>query len=383
MEFEVRLIIDKDVNEIINIFRKNYGDNYPYREFYKPDWVLRGIYNKSLLWLVAAEKGGGKILASASLILEAGDHDDLMGEFGRLVTDPDLQKSGIGRILIETLAYAAEQRLEFGFGEARVVHLGSQKIMESLGFTPLGFEPLKFITTRRENTAVYGKLFGHAKELRNNRILIVPEVEPLAKHVINSMNLETDFNVDDYVGRYPIGKDLELFIIDELSMPRLLRIEMGRVSSPEIFGNLHINYGFFKITEQNAQYLVANKKGKPVGAIGYIHDYIDDKVKIFEMVAKDDFVKGYLIDAIDAYIISSLRAKYIEIDVSAYSPRIQKTFLELGYYPIVYFPSMVFQDIERLDVVRFAKVNAKYDLGKIILTDKVKEVFNIVDSQFK
>ncbi len=382
--FEFRPILEQDVEQVIQIFKANYGASYPYQDFYEPEWVKRGIYNDDLFWLVGTEPGGDKVLATASLMLEAGDHDDLMGEFGRLVTDPTLQKGGLGRTLIEILLNAAEERLEFGFGEARVVHVGSQKILDSMGFTVMGFEPMKFLTDHRESTAFYGKLFGQAARLRNGRILIAPEVEPLACHVTEKMSLETDFNVDEYAGRYPIGRDLNLLVIDEFSLARLLRIEMGRVLTPEIFGGIHLNYGFFKITRQNAQYLVASKAetGKPVGAIGYLHDYIDDKVRIFEMVAKDDFVKGYLIDAMDAYAISSLHASYIEVDLSAYSPRVQKTFYDLGYRPVAYCPAMVFQDVERLDVVRFAKVNTKYDLGSLNLTDPTREVFDLVNPQF-
>ena len=88
---------------------------------------------------------------------------------------------------------------------------------------------------------------------------------------------------------------------------------------------------------------------------------------------------NYLINAIDAYAISSLNSKYIEVDLSAYSPRIQKTFLDLGYFPTVYCPAMVFQDVERMDVVRFAKINQKYNLGDIVLTKKAKEAFKIVN----
>ncbi len=91
MEMEIRQINEGDVNDVINIFRRNYGDSYPYQDFYKPDWVKKGIYNDDLFWLVAEEQGSGKILGSGALVLEAGDHDDLMGEVGRLVTDPGLQ----------------------------------------------------------------------------------------------------------------------------------------------------------------------------------------------------------------------------------------------------------------------------------------------------
>ncbi len=77
MGFEFRPILEQDVEQVIQIFKANYGASYPYQDFYEPEWVKRGIYNDDLFWLVGTEPGGDKVLATASLMLEAGDHDDL------------------------------------------------------------------------------------------------------------------------------------------------------------------------------------------------------------------------------------------------------------------------------------------------------------------
>ena len=104
-------------------------------------------------------------------------------------------------------------------------------------------------------------------------------------------------------------------------------------------------------------------------------------MKIFELVATDDFVKGFLLDRVDAQAIHN-GALYIEADVSAYSPRIQKTFIDLGYKPVAYCPSMVFQDTERLDLIRFAKVNTPIRLGHLKIKDSSKPIFKTVTKQF-
>lgn len=384
MNFNIRPITENDVDGVINLYKICYGESYPYQDFYKPHWIKKGIYNDSMYWLIAEEVETKIIHGSGAVLLDAGDHDDLMGEFGRLVVNPNIQKSGIGIALVSKLDEEAARRIEFGFGEARTIHWGSQKIIERLGFVPMGFQPMKYNLKYRESMALYGKLYGIAKQIRKKSVLIIPEIQPLAELIADQIDLEIDFHVDQYIGRYPSRENFHLQVIDEYSMPYLLRIEIGRIHSHEIFGSIHLNYGFFKINHSNTQYLVAwdANSEKIQGAIGYKHDYIDDKVKIIELVAHNDFVKGYLIDAIDAYILSSLHAQYIEVDVSAYSPRIQKTFYKLGYRPVAYCPAMVFRDVERLDAIRFVKIPTKYDLKTLNLTEKCKKVFNLVNQQF-
>ncbi len=381
ISFEVNPISENDVEEIINLYKLCYGESYPYKDFYEPYWIKKGIYDDSIIWL--AVKDDKSVLGSGALMLEAGDHTDLMGEFGRFVVNPKKHQRGTGKTLFIKLLEEAKKRLEFCFGEARTVHIGSQTILDRFGFTPLGFEPLKYLVSTRESMVLYGNLFGNAIPLRNNNPVIIPAVEALAKQVTGSMGLKSSFKIDNFIGRYPVGTGLRLERLDDSALPRLLRIKMGQKTEPEVFGSLHLNYGFFKITAQNAYYMVARDADEIVGSIAFTEDPVDSKVKIFELIAKDDFVKGFLIEKFDRFALKYLQSDYIEVDLSSYSPRIQKTFSELGYHPITYCPAMRFHEVERLDTVRFAKINIDYDLGKFVLTDPSQKVFDIVNERFQ
>ena len=70
-------------------------------------------------------------------------------------------------------------------------------------------------------------------------------------------------------------------------------------------------------------------------------------------------------------------AKYIEIDVSAYSTRMQKTLDQLGFIPVAYCPSMVFRGVERLDVIRMAKLYFPPYLENVKLTPLAEDMFII------
>ena len=81
-------IKENDVEQIINLYKLCYGESYPYKDFYEPYWIKKGVYSDSIIWL--AVKDDNSVLGSGALMLEAGDHTDLMGEFGRFVVNPNI-----------------------------------------------------------------------------------------------------------------------------------------------------------------------------------------------------------------------------------------------------------------------------------------------------
>ena len=65
------------------------------------------------------------------------------------------------------------------------------------------------------------------------------------------------------------------------------------------------------------------------------------------------------------------------MDVSAYSPRMQKTLDRLGFVPVAYCPSMVFRGVERLDVVRMAKLLIPPEVRNLKLTQMAEDMFEL------
>lgn len=68
----------------------------------------------------------------------------------------------------------------------------------------------------------------------------------------------------------------------------------------------------------------------------------------------------------------------MEIDVSAHAPRMQKTLLELNFLPVAYIPAMVFHDVERLDIVRMARLNIPPDLGPTQIIPPIESIVQLV-----
>jgi RimJ/RimL family protein N-acetyltransferase len=160
----IREIHEDDIEAVIELFRKNYGDDYAIPEFYDPHWVKRGIYSDHIIWLVVEEEG--RLLGSGACILNYGDYNDQIGEIGRLVVDPEAGGRGLGRALLTALVDASDERVEFAFAEARTVHPKTQRIDDRIGLVPLGFLPMYYLMSWRESLVLSGQLFGNGRSLR-------------------------------------------------------------------------------------------------------------------------------------------------------------------------------------------------------------------------
>jgi RimJ/RimL family protein N-acetyltransferase len=373
---EIMQADESDVPQIMKLFIKTYGRDYPFQKFYDSKWLTKSIFSDDNLFMVAKEKN--KIIGTGSVFLTAGGFSDLIGEFGRLVVDPGAGRKGAGTEIMDGLVNSVSKMIQFGFAECRVVHPAAQKISEHCGFFPTGFEPNKYqLAKARESVVFVTKLFDPALSLRRNNPRVIACIYPMAAKSMKNLSLPVDLIVEDDVDGYPTDKSFETMVLESEGVSPLLRIERGRIKNPEIFGNLSLSYGFFKIATNQSHYLVAKEKDVTLGAIGFTVDDIDKKVKVLELIEFDDEVKGFLLSKLVEEAPKKYGAKYIEMDISAYSPRMQKTLDRLGFVPVAYCPSMVFRGVERLDVVRMAKLLFPPQVRDIILTTKSQDMFKL------
>lgn len=371
-DFSIRPAEDTDVGSVRDLFVAAYGDKYPFSQFYDVGWLKKAVFDDDIVFLVAESEG--RVFGTISTMFTPGNMSDLIGEFGRLVVHPDARGGSLGTKLFHAAFERVSGIINFGYAEARTAHDASQKILERSGFVPVGFEPLKYTLGERESMVMYGKLFGRTLELRRNHPRVIPEVAPLAMRVLHDMGLTPDVVVVEDDG-YPAEqrgaepmKGVEIEDLSEQGWSPLLRIERGRVRGREVFGNLSLSHGFFKIKTESTRYLVARQDGGIVGGLGFTHDPVDRKIRIFELIGINDSVKGQLLYRVECISREDLKALYIEADVNAYTPSIQRTLERMGFMAVAYCPSMVFENVERLDVLRMAKLSAPYFAGELPLT---------------
>jgi GNAT superfamily N-acetyltransferase len=381
---KIRIAQEADVPSIREVYEEVYGRDYPYRVFYDEDWLKRSVFNDGILMLVAEEPGGGRILGTASVIFDVGAYSDLVGEFGRLAVRPDAQRRGIGRMLMQKRIDMIQDRLHLAVMEARVVHPYAQNIALRHGFAPVGFEPLKhYFMKKKESLVFMVRYFGDALALRRNNPRIVSQAWPLANLAMDNLSIRCDAVVDESAEAYPAGGDFELKELTSEGLPSLLRIERGRVRNRELFGHMRLEYGFFKLRVGSASYLLACDESQIFGAIGFILDHIEHTVRVFELISSSDRAIRFLLGELERKCREEWGVEYLQADVGAHSARMQRTLVELNFLPVAYVPAMVFQEVERLDVIRMVRLTRLQELGELGLTPEAGAVAERVMRGFR
>jgi GNAT superfamily N-acetyltransferase len=381
----VRTADGPDVPAIREIFLACYDTAYSDPRYYDDRALTKMVYSDDTLLLVAEDTATGQTVGTASVILEVGAFSDLVGEFGRLAVRPEARHRGVGKLLMAERLRRVQDRLQVGLIEARVTHPYSLKIAEAHGFAAVGFLPLKWLLGQRESLALMVRYFGDALALRNNHPRVIPEVYPLAHLALENCSVVPDIIVDEETPPYP-PEGMAAFELQELTTDgyaALLRIERGRVRHREIFGPLRLHYGLFKLQARKSRYLIAREDGRVAGAIGFTLDPAEKVVRVFELIALHDQVVRFLLDRLERLTGAEWGAHYVEIDVSAHAPRMQRTLTELGFLPAAYVPALVFHEVERLDVVRMVRLLVPPDIATDTLTPSAATLAGIVLRQFR
>jgi GNAT superfamily N-acetyltransferase len=388
----IRVVREPDIEAIANLFKLNYGHDYPFPEVFDGIWVKKAIYSDNIVCVVLEEEG--EVIGTGAVLLDYGDYNDQLGELARLAVHPQHIGHGAGRRIIHALFEVVQDNVEFAFGEARTVHSFSQHVLDMSGFDAIGFFPHEYLTPGRfESAILYGRLHGHAVILRSeDHPQVILEVACLARHVLGAMGLPADLKVVEDSKPYPIERALSLEPMDRDSTEDLERylgkciheqIANGhQMEKPLLFGPVSIDQGLPFMKRHGATYLMTvGEKQQPIGAVGFLFDKTNRIVKGIELLGKDERVRGGLCAAL-VNAANERGARIIEVNVSAHHPRLQRTFISLGFIPISYAPAMVFHEWERLDVIKMIKLNVPYEPGEMKLTEPAAKVVSLVEKQF-
>jgi CRP-like cAMP-binding protein len=104
---------------------------------------------------------------------------------------------------------------------------------------------------------------------------------------------------------------------------------------------------------------------------------------VFELIAPNDRAIRFLLERLLERCRNEFGTQYVEIDVSAHAPRMQRTLVELGFLPVAYLPAMVFHRVERLDVIKMARLLIPPRLGEMQLTPGMGQIAEVVMRSFR
>jgi len=378
----VRDATEADVEQIRDVFLAIYGEDYSHPQFYEIPLLKKMVYSDDIILLVAEEQKTGRILGTASVLLSMGGHADLLGVLGRLVVHPEARNRGVGNLLMEHRLERLSGRLHLALVEPRAAHCYAQKIAFTHGFAPVGFQPMKLLLAERENLTIFVHYFDDSLKLRRNHPKIIAEAYPLAEMALRNCGLDCDAIVEEHPGVYPHDNRFELEELTTEGYATLLHFQRGRVRHREIFGPIRLHHGLFRITSRQSNYLIAREEGHVVGGIGFSVDPLEKTLRIFELISLTDRPVRFLLSELTKMSVSLWDIEYLEVDVSAYAPRMQRTLLELGFLPVAYIPSMIFHEVERRDGIRMARVTLTLDQQHMELIPECEALARLVSRSF-
>jgi RimJ/RimL family protein N-acetyltransferase len=143
-----------DVDDLLRLYRRAHGANYPIAMGTDPDVMVAEIEAAHTTWLVWRKDG--RVVASITGHVEA---QDRLGKIAGLVVDPAAQGGGVAH---HAVGQIAEQMLASGevdsvYGTARTIHLAPQRVCLRNGFHALGLVPNLFKHAKRETMALLAK----------------------------------------------------------------------------------------------------------------------------------------------------------------------------------------------------------------------------------
>jgi hypothetical protein len=199
---------------------------------------------------------------------------------------------------------------------------------------------------------------------------------------LRNCGLDCDAIVEEYPEVYPHDNRFDLEELTAEGYTTLLHFQRGRVRHREIFGPVRLHHGLFRITSRQSNYLIAREEGHVVGGIGFSLDLLEKTLRIFELITLTDRPVRFLLSELMRMSISLWDIEYMEVDVSAYAPGMQRTLLELGFLPVAYIPAMVFHEVERRDGIRMARLNVKPDRYNLDLIPECEAIARLVMRSF-
>ncbi len=112
-------------------------------------------------------------------------------------------------------------------------------------------------------------------------------------------------------------------------------------------------------------------------------DHTEKAVRIFELISQSDDPIRSLLNRLTDRCRDDWNVEYIEVDVSAHAPRMQRTLLELDFQPVGYTPGLVFHETERLDAVKMVRLLLPFELGAAHISESVQPFVDEVTRAFR
>src|SRR5581483_1068930 len=154
MGLTIRPATPNDAPQWLELVRASFSDNYPTKEVYDLDWITDQLDpSKGPETLIAEDQG--QIKGSASFLRGESTNANPVCNIGRNLFRPDAFTDGSALALLQAVARLTAERKQMAVVRVAATDNGQQIALEKLGFSCVGFQPLKHILRQRVGVLFY------------------------------------------------------------------------------------------------------------------------------------------------------------------------------------------------------------------------------------
>lgn len=346
----------------------------------QPDIVKACLTLPGAFGLVAADDAG--LCGMLYVLMEQETPETVVGLLTRFLALESPERAAMADSLLGTAIQTLQSNLQLCFAEIPSADVWAHAACENGGFKPSGYLPARHLKGEaRTGAMVYAYLNEIALKQRRAHPELISSAKDLAEAALRAHGLIEDIEVRDDLAAYPTECDFTVAPLDA-SAAQMMRENKTQQQS-EIFSTLQGCQTRLHLQAVQPSYVAAREGEKVVGAMGFIVDPVDRRVHVTEVMVVEGEPQGFLASSLFEALNREVNPDYWEVLVSAHSPRLQKTFDQMGFVPCAYLPAFAMEHGLRSDAIKMVKLNSPYESEGMELTSAGKDWFGLVDNTFR
>ncbi len=372
-----------DAPEWLDLTRTVLGNDYPVKDIYDPAWIATQLNPETgpETWVAEVD---GKLHASISFLAPDGPNANPVANLGRNLVRPESVANGSAERLIQSVSDLAAQRGQMAVVRISALDKAQQILFEKLGYSCVGFQPLKHMLQQRVGVLFYVRGASSVLVTRNSLSESLPQVSELAIASLERLEIPHTMVVRDGASGYPLQCELKAHegTGDDFD---LWRAQADGDNPPlEISGRFNHGFGLMRVpAPYQLRAFLGQRDEKMVAGLTYYYDEQDRCARVADAYCSDDLSMGALLAHAVKMVERQLGALYSEIDILTTAPRLLKSAEQLGFVPVAYMPAFYCRNGKYCDVVKMVKLNVAYSLESGDFTAHSRSIVEIIDRNFQ
>ncbi len=330
-----------DVQPILQLYEKVYKGHYTLEDVTVEEEVRKRVDNPNYFWPLAHVEGNvvGSVLFAVDPVNKLGKAyaGAVLNEFRGQEVMHTMLLQGLERLTRRT------RTCDVIYGTTRTVSKAPQKMVEHLGFHPLGIFPNVRKVESFETHGLEVYLTEHGQKIRRPRPRLIPEVREFYRIVRENLGFEESEEVGlPLADPRKMGDSVTFSVEKDV---RAVNRKFDEYQDKDLMDKV-----FFPFTEPNL--LFRSEDGKAEIFVNF-NDLDGNGMIIGYRISHPDLRRILMWFCESA---AAFGMRYIELLVSAFKPEFQRVACDARFLPCAYFPSMrMCDDGLREDYIVFSR----------------------------